>query len=123
MLSGVVNAFTETEKEMISVERSCQYINTVRPESPAGDAPPFAWPSQGVVKFNDVVLKYREHLGPSLKGVTFETRPAEKVAVIGRTGAGKTSLIAAVVRLTELTCGEITVDTVNVAHLGLRGLR
>jgi ABC-type multidrug transport system fused ATPase/permease subunit len=60
LLSGVVNAFTETEKEMIAVERACQYIEEVEPEQSREVLfPPYAWPSQGVVIFNDVVLKYR----------------------------------------------------------------
>ena len=60
LLSGVVNAFTETEKEMISVERACQYIEEVEAEQSREILfPPYAWPSQGVVTFNNVVLKYR----------------------------------------------------------------
>jgi len=60
LLSGVVNAFTETEKEMISVERACQYIEEVESEQTREVLfPPYAWPSQGVVTFDNVVLKYR----------------------------------------------------------------
>jgi ATP-binding cassette subfamily C (CFTR/MRP) protein 10 len=63
LLSGVVNAFTETEKEMIAVERACQYIEEVESEkTQAVLSPPYAWPSQGVVTFNNVVLKYRSVL-------------------------------------------------------------
>ncbi|PSN57205.1 hypothetical protein C0J52_05033 [Blattella germanica] len=124
LLSGVVNAFTETEKEMIAVERACQYINQVEPEKSREIlAPPYAWPSQGVITFNNVSLKYREHLSPSLKGISFTTRPAEKIGVVGRTGAGKSSLFTALFRLAELNDGEILIDTVNIAHIGLVGLR
>lgn len=59
LLSGVVNAFTETEREMIAVERVKQYLENTSTEPAAGDHPPYAWPSQGVVEFKDVVLKYR----------------------------------------------------------------
>lgn len=60
LLSGVVNAFTETEKEMIAVERTCQYIEEVESERSLEVLfPPYAWPSLGVVTFNNVVLKYR----------------------------------------------------------------
>jgi ABC-type multidrug transport system fused ATPase/permease subunit len=65
----------------------------------------------------------REHLAPSLKGVSFMTRPAEKRGVVGRTGAGKSSLIMALFRLAELSDGEILIDTVNIAHIGLTSLR
>lgn len=59
LLSGVVNAFTETEREMIAVERVKQYLENVPIETIKGDNPPYAWPSQGVIEFRDVVLKYR----------------------------------------------------------------
>lgn len=59
-LSGVVNAFTETEREMISVERIDQYIKEIVPEtSHFVMEPPFGWPTQGVIGFHNVVLKYR----------------------------------------------------------------
>lgn len=61
LLSGVVNAFTETEREMVAVERIKQYLENVPVEGagPRGDSPPYAWPSQGVVTFQAVSLKYR----------------------------------------------------------------
>lgn len=59
LLSGVVNAFTETEREMIAVERVKQYLESIPVETGKGDNPPYAWPSQGVVEFREVVLKYR----------------------------------------------------------------
>ncbi|XP_025830829.1 multidrug resistance-associated protein 7 isoform X2 [Agrilus planipennis] len=124
LLNGVVNAFTETEREMIAVERVNEYIEKITPETSHFVCdPPYAWPAQGVVVFNNVVLKYREHLSPSLKGVSFETRPAEKIGVVGRTGAGKSSLITALLRLVELYAGSIIIDTVNIAHLSLQALR
>jgi ATP-binding cassette subfamily C (CFTR/MRP) protein 10 len=69
------------------------------------------------------MLCSREHLTPSLKGVSFTTRPAEKIGVVGRTGAGKSSLLMALFRLVELSDGEILIDTVNISHIGLRSLR
>lgn len=124
LLSGVINAFTETEREMIAVERINQYIEDVIPEtSDYIMDPPFGWPSQGVITFDNVVLRYREHVAPSLKGVTFETRPAEKIGVVGRTGAGKSSLLTALFRLVEVSTGSVRVDSVNVAHVSLPALR
>ncbi|KAJ8945829.1 hypothetical protein NQ318_008713 [Aromia moschata] len=123
-LSGVVNAFTETEREMIAVERVNQYIKEIQPESTHFVIdPPFAWPSQGVISFNNVVLKYREHLAPSIKGVTFETRPCERIGVVGRTGAGKSSLVAALFRLAEITSGTICIDSVDINRIAIPALR
>ncbi|OAD58395.1 Multidrug resistance-associated protein 7 [Eufriesea mexicana] len=123
LLSGVVNSFTETEKEMIAVERVKQYLENAPVESVRGDNPPYAWPSQGVVEFKDVVLKYREHLVPSLNGVSFITRPVEKIGIVGRTGAGKSSLFASLFRLTEITSGSILIDNVNIESLQLNAVR
>ncbi|XP_076672465.1 ATP-binding cassette sub-family C member 10 isoform X2 [Andrena cerasifolii] len=123
LLSGVVNAFTETEREMISVERVKQYLESIPVETGKGDNPPYAWPSQGVVEFKEVVLKYRDHLVPSLNVVTFVTRPAEKIGVVGRTGAGKSSLFASLFRLREITSGTILIDNVNIQTLQLNALR
>ncbi|XP_011138357.1 multidrug resistance-associated protein 7 isoform X2 [Harpegnathos saltator] len=123
LLSGVVNSFTETEREMIAVERMKQYLDNVPTENTMGDNPPYAWPSQGVVEFREVILKYRDHLVPSLKEVTFVTRPAEKIGIVGRTGAGKSSLLTSLFRLTEITSGNILIDNVNIQTLQLKALR
>ncbi|XP_057325310.1 ATP-binding cassette sub-family C member 10 [Microplitis mediator] len=123
LLSGVVNVFTETEREMISVERIKQYLDNVPTENPAGDSPPYAWPSQGVVEFKQVVLKYREHLAPSLNKVSFMTRPSEKIGIVGRTGAGKSSIFNSLFRLVDIDDGEILIDNVNVNTIQLNALR
>ncbi|XP_076174317.1 ATP-binding cassette sub-family C member 10 isoform X2 [Ptiloglossa arizonensis] len=123
LMSGVVNAFTETEREMIAVERVKQYFENVPVETVKGDNPPYAWPSQGVVEFKEVVLKYREHLVPSLNGISFATRPAEKIGVVGRTGAGKSSLFVSLFRLSEIHSGSIYIDNVNTKTLQLNALR
>jgi ATP-binding cassette subfamily C (CFTR/MRP) protein 10 len=123
-LNGLVNAFTETEREMISVERVNQYIKEIPPETTHFVIdPPFGWPSQGVIAFKSVVLKYREHLPPSLRFVSFETRPSEKIGVVGRTGAGKSSLLSALFRLVELYSGSISIDSVDISRVSLQSLR
>lgn len=66
---------------------------------------------------------FREHLVPSLNGVSFVTRPAEKIGVVGRTGAGKSSLLASLFRLTEITSGSILIDNTNIKTLQLNALR
>lgn len=66
---------------------------------------------------------FREHLPPSLNNVSFETRPSEKIGIVGRTGAGKSSLISALFRLVELDSGVIEIDCINIKCLSLASLR
>lgn len=73
LLSGVLNAFAETEQEMIAVERVGQYLKLPPEPNADGSAdPPFSWPHQGVVKFKNVFMSYREFLVPALNGISFE---------------------------------------------------
>lgn len=85
--------------------------------------PPFGWPFQGVVKFEDVSLKYRPYLHPSLKEITFQTSSCERIGIVGRTGAGKSSIMAALIRIAPLSTGYISIDTVDISTLPLNVLR
>ncbi|XP_031634883.1 multidrug resistance-associated protein 7 [Contarinia nasturtii] len=124
LLSGVLNALTETEQELIAVERVNNY-SKLRPEMNAEGSrdAPFGWPCQGVVKFENVSFKYRPYLQPSLRNINFQTSSCERIGVVGRTGAGKSSLMAALLRVAPLHNGHITVDTVDIATLKLSVLR
>ncbi|XP_063822575.1 ATP-binding cassette sub-family C member 10 [Ostrinia nubilalis] len=125
MLSGVLNAFTETEREMIAVERVGEYITQVESETISGDAPPYGWPSQGVIEFKNVSLKYsnRDSGTLALNDVSFSSWPSEKMAVVGRTGSGKSSMLQAILRLVPLTQGQIVIDGVDLSKLNLQALR
>lgn len=57
-----------------------------------------SWPSQGAIEFKNVDLAYREGLPDVLRDVSFQVKPGEKVGVVGRTGAGKTSLLQGIVQ-------------------------
>ncbi|CAG9785699.1 unnamed protein product [Diatraea saccharalis] len=125
MLSNVLNSFTETEREMIAVERVGEYIKQVECEDINGEAPPYGWPLQGVIEFEHVTLKYsgRQSGTLALSDVTFSTWPSEKLGVVGRTGAGKSSLLHALLRLSHIDSGRILVDGVDVRSLSLQALR
>lgn len=124
LLGGVLNAFSETEQEMIAVERVAQYLKL--PEEPnvegTSDAP-FSWPHQGVIKFKNVFMSYRENLIPALNGISFETAAYERIGIVGRTGAGKSSIINALLRASGIMRGEIIIDNVNIDTLALNVLR
>ncbi|GAQ86722.1 ABC transporter C family [Klebsormidium nitens] len=123
LLNGLLATFTETEKEMVAVERVQQYLD-LEPESKIPTAPPPPkWPNSGHVDFDDVTLVYRKGLPPALRNLSFSIRGGEKVGIAGRTGAGKSSILVALFRLAELSGGHICVDGVDVAGLRLADLR
>ena len=78
---------------------------------------------RGIVKFDNASLAYRPGLPLVLKNLSFEVKPSEKIGICGRTGAGKSSIMTALYRLSELESGKITIDDVDIASLGLKDLR
>ncbi|CAE8605275.1 unnamed protein product, partial [Polarella glacialis] len=82
-----------------------------------------SWPSKGAITFEDVSLVYRAGLPKALDGISFSLRPGEKVGVVGRSGAGKSSLMVLLLRLNEATVGRILVDGVDISKVGLGKLR
>ncbi|XP_071483923.1 ATP-binding cassette sub-family C member 10-like [Diadema antillarum] len=124
ILMGSIMQFTEMEKQMVSTERTKQYIEDIAHERQGGRIkPPAGWPSKGVVKFDDVQFSYRNDHPKALDGVSFETRPGEKVGIVGRTGSGKSTLFLALFRMVEAQGGRISVDGVDLADLSLEEVR
>jgi len=94
------------------------------PERDAALAKP--WPSQGRITLNNVFMKYRPELDYVLKGLTFSVSGGNKIGIVGRTGAGKSSIIQALFRMTELESmpgSSIEIDGVNISKIGLAPLR
>lgn len=73
--------------------------------------------------FRNVCLRYRSQLPLALNNVSFDIHPGEKIGVVGRTGAGKSSLFLALLRLVEIESGSIVIDGVNVQDISLARLR
>ena len=124
MLQWGVRQSAEVENMMTSVERVVEY-SRLEPEDQATGpcvTPGQTWPDQGEVEFKDVFFTYDKDKKDVLKGVNFKTRPQEKVGIVGRTGAGKSSLVAALFRLAEPR-GSIIIDSVDTLQIGLTDLR
>jgi ABC-type multidrug transport system fused ATPase/permease subunit len=81
------------------------------------------WPSQGKIVFRNVSMRYRPGLPNVLNGTSFEIKAGEKCGIVGRTGSGKSSVIVALFRLTELSGGSILIDGHNIGEMGLDLLR
>jgi ABC-type multidrug transport system fused ATPase/permease subunit len=120
-----VRLYASNEQNMNSVERIKEYLDV---EQEADDIipecrPPNNWPSKGAVEFIGYSTRYRTDFDLVLKKLTFRILPGEKVGVVGRTGAGKSSMALALFRALEAEEGKILVDDVDIGLIGLQDLR
>lgn len=125
-LSWLVRMSAQAETEFNCVERVLEYTDLEQEaarEIGGKRSVPETWPHQGAISFKDVRMRYREELEDVLRGLTLEVLPREKIGVVGRTGAGKSSIAMVLMRIVELSGGSIEIDGVNIAKLGLKELR
>lgn len=116
---------TDVVSHMTSVERVLDYTNIEKEpdlESAPDKKPAPTWPSKGAIEFDHLYMKYAENQPPVLKDLHFKIEPTHKIGIVGRTGAGKSSLISALFRLAKLD-GSIKIDGINTNDLGLHDLR
>ncbi|MED6244508.1 hypothetical protein ATANTOWER_013762, partial [Ataeniobius toweri] len=122
-----VRLLAETEARFTSVERINHYIKSLDSEAPRqtleAATPAPSWPQQGKISFQDVNIRYQDHLPLVLKNLSFTVLPEETIGIVGRTGSGKSSLAVALFRLVELSAGSIIIDGINIAQIGLDDLR
>jgi ABC-type multidrug transport system fused ATPase/permease subunit len=111
------------EMNLNSVERFEEYMK-VEQEPRDGSRPAVEeWPTEGAIVVDDLSLQYPTSTSPVLHHVSFKVNPCEKVGIVGRTGAGKSSLTLGLLRMMEALTGEIRVDGVRIADLDLKVLR
>lgn len=120
-LLWVVRMHALLEMSLNSVERLDEYLN-VDQESQIG-AKPLNWPTKGAIEINDLRLRYDKSLPFVLNGLSCSIPGGTKVGIVGRTGAGKSSLVQALFRLTEPDSGKILIDGVDIESLDLHFLR
>ncbi|XP_036936900.1 canalicular multispecific organic anion transporter 2 isoform X2 [Acanthopagrus latus] len=124
-LNWMVRMSSDLENNIVAVERVKEYSET-KTEAPwevEDKKPPPEWPMEGNVEFHDYSVRYREGLDLVLKRLTLNVKGGEKIGIVGRTGAGKSSMTLCLFRLLEAAAGEITVDEVKIAEIGLHDLR
>uniref|UniRef100_A0A3Q0SPS2 ATP-binding cassette, sub-family C (CFTR/MRP), member 4 n=1 Tax=Amphilophus citrinellus TaxID=61819 RepID=A0A3Q0SPS2_AMPCI len=123
MFQWGVRQSAEVENMMTSVERVVEYTE-LESEAPweTQKRPPPDWPSKGLVTFDQVNFSYSADGPQVLHNLKAVFKPREKVGIVGRTGAGKSSLVSALFRLTEPQ-GKICIDGVVTSEIGLHDLR
>uniref|UniRef100_A0A674PFE0 Cystic fibrosis transmembrane conductance regulator n=1 Tax=Takifugu rubripes TaxID=31033 RepID=A0A674PFE0_TAKRU len=123
MFQWAVRQSAEVENLMTSVERVIEYTE-LEGEAPwqTQKRPPPDWPSKGLVTFDQVSFSYSDDSPPVLHSLKAMFLPQEKVGIVGRTGAGKSSLVSALFRLAEPK-GNIYIDGILTSEIGLHDLR
>ncbi|XP_072454182.1 ATP-binding cassette sub-family C member 6 isoform X5 [Notamacropus eugenii] len=125
ILHWAVRSSTDLENNIVSVERMRDYTKTSKeaPWTLPHNGISHTWPAMGQIEFRGYSLRYRPGLALALRNLTLEIHPQEKVGIVGRTGAGKSSLIISLLRLIEAAEGGIWIDGVNISQVGLHALR
>jgi len=124
-LNWSVRMGSDLEASMVSVERIRQYskLPTEPPHHMPNDEGLGRWPSIGIIEFSSVQMRYRPGLPLVLKNLDLTIPAMSKVGVVGRTGAGKSTLMVSLLRLIELESGSISIDGIDISHVGLSILR
>jgi len=109
---------------MNSTERIYHYGNELPSEETHGSSnvqsPPSTWPEHGEIKFEQAEMRYRPGLPLVLKGMELHVKGGERIGVIGRTGAGKSSIMSCIFRMVELCGGRISIDGLDISKLRLQ---
>lgn len=121
-LSHLLLKFASTAVGFNAVERTLEYVE-LPTELESGIDAPNDWPSEGRIEFDNLVVAYDDDLPPVLKRISFCIQPRERLGIVGRTGAGKTTLAYALLRFVDPREGTITIDGIDIAALKLHELR
>jgi ATP-binding cassette subfamily C (CFTR/MRP) protein 10 len=127
LLNGLISSFTETEKEMVGVERVTAYIDDLPIENEDGEE--FIILNEererkgAIIEYRHVIMKYNIDQKSALDDITFQINSNEKIGIVGRTGSGKSSLLATLFRTVNLSDGQILIDNVDTKSYERRTLR
>uniref|UniRef100_A0A8C9ZYF9 ATP-binding cassette, sub-family C (CFTR/MRP), member 2 n=1 Tax=Sander lucioperca TaxID=283035 RepID=A0A8C9ZYF9_SANLU len=123
-LNWLVRMTSELETNIVAVERVSEYTKLENEAKWITDTrPPEKWPEAGRLHFDNYKVRYRPGLDLVLHGITCDIKSTEKIGIVGRTGAGKSSLTNCLFRIIEAAEGRILIDDVDVSTIGLHDLR
>lgn len=124
MIQFTVRQLAEVENAMNATERLHYYGTELEEEPPLRltSVPP-SWPQKGGIVFSEVQMRYRKGLPLVLHDLNLTVAGGERIGVVGRTGAGKSSIMSALFRLVELTSGRISIDGIDISTVGVKDLR
>ncbi|VDM43710.1 unnamed protein product [Toxocara canis] len=125
-LNWAVRMTSELETNIVAVERIKEYTESPTEGSPNESLlrkPTGDWPTEGEIQIENLDLRYRENLGYVLRNVNAHIKGGEKIGIVGRTGAGKSSLTLALFRIVEAERGRILIDGEDISKMPLEVLR
>ncbi|VUC31561.1 unnamed protein product [Clonostachys rosea] len=117
-----IRYYGDMELDMNAMERATEYME-LDTEDLSGDEPPAAWPCSGNMEFSGLEVSYAPDLPSVLSDLTFSVAHNERVGVVGRTGAGKSSLTLALFRFLDTRAGSITVGGLDISKIAVQTLR
>ncbi|KAL3460144.1 P-loop containing nucleoside triphosphate hydrolase protein [Aspergillus heterothallicus] len=121
-----VRQVAEVENSMTSVER-IHYYNKQIPQEASDDSSTAkldeSWPAKGEIVFKGIQARYRPGLPLVIHDLSLHIRPGERLGIAGRTGAGKSSVMAVLFRIVEPCAGSITIDGLDISRVRLHDLR
>ncbi|KAH8887388.1 hypothetical protein GQ53DRAFT_292786 [Thozetella sp. PMI_491] len=124
MIQFTVRQLAEVENGMNAVERLLYYGTQLEEEAPLKTIEVrSSWPEKGEIIFDNVEMRYRAGLPLVLQGLNMHVRGGERIGIVGRTGAGKSSIMSTLFRLVEISGGHITIDGLDISTVGLHDLR
>lgn len=124
MIQFTVRQLAEVENGMNATERLHYYGTALEEEAPLHTIDVRkSWPESGEIIFDNVQMRYRENLPLVLSGLSMHVKGGERIGIVGRTGAGKSSIMSTLFRLVELSSGSITIDGLDISTIGLHDLR
>lgn len=124
-LNIVSEMFVQMRTSVAALERLLDYLDLPQePEHERPDDPPIGqWPTAGRIEFLDLCMRYRPGLPLALQDLSATVEAGAKVGIVGRTGAGKSTLVLALFRLVEPASGTVLIDGRETSSLGLHTLR
>ncbi|XP_022835137.1 multidrug resistance-associated protein 1 isoform X2 [Spodoptera litura] len=123
-LNWLVRMTSEVETNIVAVERIKEYAETEQEAAwTVANGPPAEWPATGALQLERLTLAYRAGAEPALREVTCAVAPRDKLGIVGRTGAGKSTLTLGLFRIVEAVGGRILIDGLDIAAMGLHQLR
>ncbi|CDH53086.1 abc metal ion [Lichtheimia corymbifera JMRC:FSU:9682] len=122
-LNWLIRTYCDIETNIVALERVKEYIDLPSEKYESKNTVDAAWPEKGAIEFHGYGTRYRPGLDLVLSDLSMNVSPKEKIGIVGRTGAGKSSMSLSLFRIIEAVEGNITIDGEDIANLRLLDLR